>query len=679
MSDSSIVSDDAAGVQLIQEEGPLAAFLGDTVNEGRTVHTRLRASGRVIARVTDGIYRRPASALRELISNAWDADAQNVTILTDAPRFSCIYVRDDGMGMSYDALSRLLHHIGGSAKRRQDGQDLGITSPDDIDQTPGGRPLIGKIGIGLFSVSQLARSFRIITKVAGQPYRLTAEVRLRAYTEDGSDDVERENDDAYVSGDVYITREHAEDVAAHGTDIVIDDVKPRVRDLLRSAERWRELERKKQAELDLDFETLATLRVEKPVFHTGWISNLADVAEGPVRLTEPARFPWKSDTASSARMSSLMDGVEAQFAQTARPELTTTLDAYLEMLWELSVSIPVQYVEKHPFDLKGGSGLRLYWLSNESRGQATEVPLLPEQTVREAVQEHVDKHPVLKDGLPEENNSFRVEIDGFELKRPVRFRFYSTSSKGLEHAMLFVGRYSPRLTSVDPDQRGGGLSFEGYLFWTGRVVPKENNGVLIRIRGASGALFDQTFLGYQISEQTRLRQISSELFVKRGVDAALNIDRESFNFSHPHVVLLSAWLHRAIRQLTNRHKEVSQRLLEARKEAAASERQDHLASFSARVWSSRQGSEPLPDVAIADNEHAVQSARNRGAIAILRSELPSLSANSPRSNRADRDTKARALVRILAAYGVLNDRTYTEQQELIEAVMRVFFSDAEER
>ena len=59
------------------------------------------------------------------------------------------------------------------------------------------------------------------------------------------------------------------------------------------------------------------------------------------------------------------------------------------------------------------------------------------------------------------------------------------------------------------------------------VVPKENNGVLVRINGVSGALFGDTFMKYQVSEQTRLRQITAEIFVSKGLDAALNIDRES--------------------------------------------------------------------------------------------------------------------------------------------------------
>ncbi len=89
------------------------------------------------------------------------------------------------------------------------------------------------------------------------------------------------------------------------------------------------------------------------------------------------------------------------------------------------------------------------------------------------------------------------------------------------------------------------------------MVPKENKGLLIRISDASGTGFDETFAKYQISEQTRLNQITAEIFVSKGLDPALNIDRESFNFAHPHYQLLMTWVHSALRQLANTHKALS--------------------------------------------------------------------------------------------------------------------------
>jgi len=636
------------------------------------VRTRLKASDRVIARVTDGIYRQPASALRELISNAWDADANLVTILTDAPRFSRIYVRDDGAGMSYEMLARLLHNIGGSAKRRDEGQTLGVTAPDDPDRTPGGRLLIGKIGIGLFSVSQLASRFRIVTKVRDEDYRLVADVRLRAYSEDSNDDAGRDADDNFISGEVLIVREPASDLEAHGTDVILHDVKPRVRDLLRSADRWQALDEKAKAEASGDADTAVNIRVEEPRYHSGWIDRLPADPDEPAVLTRAPQLPWQSSDPPEVRMGLLVDAVEKEFSQAGRPDLATTLDTYLESIWSLALSVPVGYVEKHPFDLTSDSRIRLFWISNEARGQAQEIPLKPGKTVRAAVRDHAPGHANLEDGLDAPAGAFKVQVDGVELRRPIRFGFIKPDRHGLDNSMLLVGRYEPNLSRVDAGQRGGDLALEGYLFWNGRVVPKENNGVLVRIRGASGALFDPTFFKYQVSEQTRLRQITSELFIRRGLDAALNIDRESFNFSHPHVQLVGMWLHRAVRQLTNKHKELSARSRTNRRAEDAAASQDAIARHSERVWSSRQGNDPPPDVAVAADRREAEKHRSDGYIALARSEMPSLASRVPEPERKDREAKAQALVRVLAAYGMFTDRPYDEQQALVDAILTIF-------
>ena len=72
------------------EEERLIARIKESTDRSNIVETVLQTDEQVIARVTDGIYRQPASALRELISNAYDADASRVVIKTDAPRFDRI-------------------------------------------------------------------------------------------------------------------------------------------------------------------------------------------------------------------------------------------------------------------------------------------------------------------------------------------------------------------------------------------------------------------------------------------------------------------------------------------------------------------------------------------------------------------------------------------------------------
>src|SRR5260370_19957855 len=107
--------------------GRIAKGIPRTLETGKPLKAPLKTDERVLARITEGIYRQPASALRELIANAYDADAKAVSVTTDAPRFTVIKISDDGIGMTPEALANLVLHIGGSAKRTQRGPKLGLT------------------------------------------------------------------------------------------------------------------------------------------------------------------------------------------------------------------------------------------------------------------------------------------------------------------------------------------------------------------------------------------------------------------------------------------------------------------------------------------------------------------------------------------------------------------------
>jgi HSP90 family molecular chaperone len=230
----------------VTDESELVQQIRGSNDSDHVITTTLRTDERVIARITDGIYRQPGSALRELISNAYDADATRVVVTTDAPRFQRISIEDDGIGMTPEALAHLLLHIGGSAKRSYEGRALGITADSNPLLSPGGRRLIGKIGIGLFSVAQLTQSFQIITKVKGDRYRTIATVALKHY-EDQEAASAGGSKGKFESGKVNIWRERAADVPAHGTSVVLTNIRRQARDTLRSREIWSTIDRNDDA------------------------------------------------------------------------------------------------------------------------------------------------------------------------------------------------------------------------------------------------------------------------------------------------------------------------------------------------------------------------------------------------------------------------------------------------
>src|ERR1700674_294755 len=110
---------------------------------------QIRVHEKALAHLSRGLYRSPASAIRELVSKAWDARARTVRINTNYPNFLQISVQDDGDGFTKDEFVQLMQGgIGNSEKRSQGAKVIE-------------RPVIGRLGIGLLGVAQICPSFTI--------------------------------------------------------------------------------------------------------------------------------------------------------------------------------------------------------------------------------------------------------------------------------------------------------------------------------------------------------------------------------------------------------------------------------------------------------------------------------------------------------------------------------------
>ena len=103
------------------------------------------------------LYRSFVTVLGEAISNAWDADAQNVNIYIDREKNSFI-IKDDGIGMSRDDFQNKFLKIGYS--KRKDGK---VKSDRE-------RPYIGRKGIGKLALLSCADKICVISKTADGDY-----------------------------------------------------------------------------------------------------------------------------------------------------------------------------------------------------------------------------------------------------------------------------------------------------------------------------------------------------------------------------------------------------------------------------------------------------------------------------------------------------------------------------
>jgi len=97
------------------------------------------------------LYRNFITVLGEAISNAWDADANNVWIYIDRDNNNFV-IKDDGCGMNDDDFQNKFLRVGYSKRKKN-----GMSSPNK-------RPYIGAKGIGKLALLSCAEKISIISK-----------------------------------------------------------------------------------------------------------------------------------------------------------------------------------------------------------------------------------------------------------------------------------------------------------------------------------------------------------------------------------------------------------------------------------------------------------------------------------------------------------------------------------
>lgn len=117
---------------------------------GAEWYTRIKVGEAIIDLLSGRIYRTLPIALKELVSNAWDADAQNVRIFIHEDKKQ-IAIIDDGSGMIKEELKKYV--------------DIAITTKSKKEKTPDGRPMIGHYGIGVLSALPFCRKITVQTTV----------------------------------------------------------------------------------------------------------------------------------------------------------------------------------------------------------------------------------------------------------------------------------------------------------------------------------------------------------------------------------------------------------------------------------------------------------------------------------------------------------------------------------
>src|SRR5271156_3637023 len=139
-------------------------------------------SAKVFGHLSQGLYRTPAGAIKELVSNSFDADATLVRIHTSFPRFETFSCEDNGTGMSREEFLRLMNRgIGSSYKRSS---TIGFTPEHQ-------RPLIGRLGLGILSLAQVCTRFEILSHHEASKTAFRATIEFPPYTRQEMDKISK--------------------------------------------------------------------------------------------------------------------------------------------------------------------------------------------------------------------------------------------------------------------------------------------------------------------------------------------------------------------------------------------------------------------------------------------------------------------------------------------------------
>jgi len=168
----------------------------------------------VVKNLSLGLYRNFALAIKEVISNSYDAGATEVKLKLDLENRKII-LRDNGRGMSEKGFKDEYLHIGYFKEPSKKADELG-------------RMRIGTFGIGFLAPLPYCKTMRIITKKRGHELALEGEIRAEDFFTKGNWEINETGTEAeYMTYESNLPSEEGE------TIVVLENIKNQIYDELK--------------------------------------------------------------------------------------------------------------------------------------------------------------------------------------------------------------------------------------------------------------------------------------------------------------------------------------------------------------------------------------------------------------------------------------------------------------
>lgn len=145
----------------------------------RTERLRFRPRARMLLLLGDQLIRDPGIAVFELVKNAYDADATDVSVTMrgiDDPDAGSVVVEDNGSGMEWETVTRVWLEPGTDYRAKE--KSAGIRSPR-FHRLP-----LGEKGIGRFAAHKLGLHVKLVTRFRDRP-EVVVDLDWRLFESDG--------------------------------------------------------------------------------------------------------------------------------------------------------------------------------------------------------------------------------------------------------------------------------------------------------------------------------------------------------------------------------------------------------------------------------------------------------------------------------------------------------------
>lgn len=450
---------------------------------------KIKLSAAIFGHISQGLYRSPAGAIKELISNSFDADATLVKIHTGFPAFERFSCEDNGDGMPRGEFDRLMERgIGTSFKRTMES----TISPRF------NRPVIGRLGIGILALAQVCSEFTLISHAREERSAFRATLRFLPYTKQEIEKLLKQrrgsgDNTGFIEGGEYLIEDIEYDPDRIGVRIFTDYLRETFRKRMRN------------------------LKLLRP------------------RVSGRSPQPYPSFEAFLAGI--------YRVEQSEDRALVTRSD-YDQLIFGLAVAAPVPYLEgdrgnvtlQTPFVRAYQRALKSYSFAVEVDNLKLAKPLyFPSDR---------QKHSAAACSVGTPTREQVMVVDG-SVKESVDVLWFPIRVRGEDVSFrLYEMKY------FNQNVAGRPLGFSGYIFQqVGRLYPKDIQGSLVRIRNVAIGTYDPGLMFYPLAEGPRYSMVSTEFLIEKGFEDALNIDRDSFNQLDAHYIRLQSYFHHVLHDL----------------------------------------------------------------------------------------------------------------------------------